>query len=126
VTIQQRDNANTVVDSKFREPIQQAARKSNVTLNGQAKWFSDEELRMRKGGAEQESDGYVLFRFVDLAAAGATITQGDRIIKIGLIDTDVYVTKLQQEGHYPDQGGATLVKAFFQDRTPAKQNRGNL
>jgi hypothetical protein len=39
-------------------------------------------------------------------------------------ELDVYVTKLRYEGHYPDQHGPGLVKAFFNDRAPERQKPG--
>jgi hypothetical protein len=127
VVIQRKDAAATVVDDDFREPVQQAARKSNVTIPGQVKWYSDQDLQMiSKGGPDEVSDGYVLFRYRDLEAANSPIARGDRFIKIGRIDVDVYVTKVEPQAHWPDQGGATLVKAYFTDRQPGRQNRGKL
>ena len=49
----------------------------------------------------------------------------DRFKKIGSVDTDVFITRLEFQGHYPDQGGPTLVKAHFTDRQPSKQRRGS-
>lgn len=126
ITIQQQDQDNSVMDDDFREPIQQSARKANVILPGQIKWGRDENLVPGKGGPSEDSDGYVLFRYYDQAAVGVAITRGDRFIRLGLIDADVYVTGIEPMGHWQDQGGASLFKAYFRDRQPSRQNQGSL
>jgi hypothetical protein len=84
---------------------------------------------MQKYGAEEGEDGYVLVRPVDLAAIGQKIQRGDRIVGYGVgaarIDLDVYVVRIRPEGHYPDLKGPGLLKAFFSDRQPERQNPGN-
>lgn len=126
--IQSVDPASVSQDEGYREPIQTIGRSTTFTVPGQWKWFSDRELRMHKHGAQESSDGYVLVRNVDLRAQGKTISRGDRIIGYGTganrVALDVEVTKLRYEGHYPDQFGPALVKAFFSDREPSRQSRG--
>lgn len=118
----------TIQDEGYREPVQTVAYGETYTAPGQWKWISDRELRMQDAGAEEYSTGYVLFRMSDLRALGKTISRGDRIIGYGSgaakVDLDVYVTKLRYEGHYPDQQGPALVKAFFNDRASERQKRG--
>ncbi len=128
VIIQQKDDSKTFVDDNFREPIQQAARQATKTVNGQPIWGSNTNLRPGRGGPSEDSDGYVLFRVVDLQGQGITLQKGDRFIKSGSLDLDVYVTSLQCSGHWHDVGGGTptLVKAFFKDREPGRQNAGSL
>jgi len=125
IIIQQIDISSTFHDEDFREPIQQSVRKANTTVNGQVKWGIDDSLAMSRGGVSEESAGYVLFRYADLTAASVTLRQNDRFIKIGNVLTDVYILRLQPQGHYPSAGGATLIKAFFADRAPAKQRLGD-
>lgn len=123
VTICQKVTATTVFDEDAREPIGDVERDSSVVVNGQAKWRSQFDVDMEAGGIEESADGYVLFRRVDLVAAGIELQTFDRITKIGTIDTDVYITRLEWTAHYPDQGGPTLVKAHFVDRQPAERER---
>lgn len=113
----------TWFDDDFREPVQHVADDpaGAVQVNGQVKWGMDEQLRTTLSGALAEADGYVLFRYVDLEAESIILKQNDRLIRIGKIDTDVYLVGLRPEGHYTDVGGATLVKAFFKDRQPSRQ-----
>lgn len=128
VEIEPLNRAESIVDPDFQEPVQQASRGPRVTAPAQVQWGLDEELRATLQGAEQGSDGYLLFRTIDLRALSVTLHQGDRFVSIGVgankIDADLYVTALRYNGHYQDQGGATLVKAFFKDRFPSKQTRG--
>jgi len=124
ITIQTLDQANTIYDDDMREVVQQSVRAANVVVPGQVKWGLDQSFQSRREGPKEDSDGYVLFRLVDLNAAGVEVKRETRLIRLGTIDTDVYVTALQYQGHYPDQGGPTLVKAFFKDRQPARQTKG--
>lgn len=126
VIVQQKDDSSTFVDDDFREPVQQSARLVDVTVPGQIKWFNEDELQVNHGGVEVEADGYVLFRRVDLAALGVTLNLNDRFIKLANVETDLYIVGFRPEGHWPDQGGSTLLKAFFRDRTPSRNNKGGL
>ena len=128
VEVEQLDRVETIVDEDYREPVQQAVRGPRKTVPGQIKWTFDDQLRATLVGAEQEAQGYILFRRRELRAASLEIKQGDRFVKIGTganaVLVDLYVVGLRYEGHYPDQGGPALVKAFFKDRMPSKQTKG--
>lgn len=126
VVVQREDKTSTFVDDDFREPVQQAARKTEFTIKGQLLWNYDNKINPQFGGSREDSDGYVLFRYVDLEAIGEEIKRGDRFVKLGKIDTDVYVTEVVPMGHWQDQSGATIVRAYFKDRQPSKQGRGSL
>ena len=125
IQIQVLDRSSTFYDDEMREPIQQSVRGSTVTVPGQVKWGSDQAGISRREGTEESSDGYVLFRLVDLAANGVTLKREDRFIKLGTIETDVYVQRLEYTGHYSDQGGPTMVKAHFVDAQPSRQTKGS-
>jgi hypothetical protein len=97
----------------------------------------DERRIFGRGNDRRQSHGYVLFRLVDVRAAANRagfgqyrLKQNDRFLKFGVgpnaVETDLYIVDLRYSGHYPDQGGASLVKAFFEDRNPSKQNRGGV
>lgn len=118
----QEDNAGagSWFDDDFREPVQQAARAATVTVVGQPRWGDAQKLGASRSGPESEANGYVLFRYVDLEGKSIELQQNDRFLKIGKLNTNVYIVSLRPEGHYDDIGGATLVKAFFKDRQPAK------
>lgn len=126
VTVQREDKAATIVDADFREPVQKAARATEFTIKGQVRWGSDEKLDPQLGGPREESDGWVLFRYADLRAIGEELKRGDRFTRLGLIDTDVYVVEVKPMGHWQDQSGATIMRAYFRDRQPGRQSRGAL
>ena len=131
IAIEPLNRVATIVDDDFREPIQQGNRAIRYSIPGQVKWGGDDQAKASNLGSESESDGYVLFRFVDLRNAGINVVkQGDRFVSMGSgankQDIDVYVVKIQQMGHYPDRSGPSLVRAWFKDRHPAKQNRGGI
>jgi hypothetical protein len=115
------NKAATLYDEDTREPIQQAEHYSSVTVPGQVSWVDTSKMEPTKGGIIQNAQGYVLFRKVDLDALSFMIQINDRITKMGHVDADVYVERIEWLGHYPDQIGPSLVKAFFSDRLPAKQ-----
>ena len=126
ITVQREDKAATIVDEDFREPVQKAARKTEFIAKGQVHWGADEKLDPNFGGSREDSDGWVLFRYADLRAIGEEVKRGDRFTKLGLIDTDVYVVEVKPMGHWQDQSGATIMRAYFKDRQPGRQNRGAL
>lgn len=129
VVIERINTAATIQDPDYEEPVQVVDRSNQVTVLGQPKWRADKRLDAKAYGPDEESDGYVLFRRIDLQAAGVDdINRGDRFISIGiganLREVDLYVTSIRPEGHYTDQGGASLLKAFFRGRHPVHQSRG--
>jgi hypothetical protein len=121
VTIRQLNKAGTLMDNDFREPVQQAVHVSDKTLSGQISWSVKDAMAFTRGGVQESSDGYVLFRSIDLEAASIVLHDNDRIIKLGNIDVDLYIVRLKPCGHYPDATGATMVKAYFADRQPSRQ-----
>ncbi len=123
VIIEQISIPGTSYDADAREPIQQAARSAAVTLPGQVKYGASKDQRFESSGPQEGERGYVLFRQRDLEKASVTLAVNDRITKIGRVDQDAYVTRLEPLGHYGDYGGNTLVKAYFADRQPSKHRR---
>jgi len=125
IKIQKINRAGTLMDEDAREPIQFAKREATLIVPGQVKWVGQFKLEETRGGVVEGSSGYVLFRQVDLDAAnggvGIELEQNDRFTRIGTRDTDVYVIELTPTGHYPDQGGHTMLKAWFGDRGAQKK-----
>lgn len=123
------DPDNTIQDDGYNEPVQTVSYGEKFSVPGQWKWFSSGDLRMQKYGAEEGEDGYVLVRPIDLRSIGKEIKRGDRIIGYGSgvarYDLDVYVVRVRPEGHYPSLNGPGLLKVFFSDRQPERQNPGN-
>lgn len=124
VELEQIDRTSTVYDEDAREPVQVIARDTKKTLKAQVLWGGHEEASSRKGGLQEGDRGYLLFRQKDLTAQGVDLAVGDRFAKIGLIKTDVYISRLEPLGHYPSAGGHTLMKAYFADRAPSRQTKG--
>jgi len=123
--IERIDRDSVIVDEDYGEPFETVARHSTVTIDGQWKWEQDNSLRATDAGAEEGADGYVLFRLTDIRDAGFTsIRRGDKIIAYGSganrVETNVFVIKIKYSGHYPDQSGPSLLKAFFADRNPTE------
>lgn len=125
ITLQQLVRGAAPQDPDYREPVQAPSYAAPLVVPGQVKWKTSHGLRLERGGTVDDSDGYVLFRTVDLRAAGVTTLHiNDRILQFGVDDNavqrQVYITRLEPLGHYPDAGGATLVKAHFKDRQPSR------
>ena len=120
VEIEQIQKASTFFDEDAREPLQQAARSAVIEVEGQPRWGSAEELDAGPGGVIENAAGYVLFRKVDLDAASVTLQINDRFKKIGNVDTDYYVIRIQPTATYNDQGGPAMFRAWFADRLPSK------
>ena len=123
VVIQQILRSTTIMDDDFREPVQSAARTAKKTLKGQVQWRSHNSLSEKNYGPISDASGYVLFILADLNRESITIKREDRFTRMGGVDTDVYVISTRPCGHYPGLG-ATMIKAFFADRQPAKQSPG--
>lgn len=119
VVVEQIDKASTVYDEDTREPVYQASRHAAVSLPGQASYGSSKERSYAAYGPSEDESGYITFLMRDLTAQSVRLCIGDRISKIGNVDHDAYINKLQPMGHYPEFG-ATLMRAYFQDRQPVK------
>jgi hypothetical protein len=124
VTLQILDRAGTVMDEDLREAVQNEARGASIVCPGQVLWTADQRLNLKPEGVKEDSDGYALFRYIDLQALSITLKRDDRIIRVGTVDVDVYIVKLQPMGHYPSASGPTLLKAFFKDKQPGRNTRG--
>jgi hypothetical protein len=127
IEIEQIDRSGTIVDDDYREEVQVVARSAAVTVPGQVKWGAHDRATLSALGADAHSDGYVVFRRDQLRAAGVEdMRQGDRLLAFGAvpnrIEVNVFVEKVQPFAHYGPFGGATLVRVFFRDRSPARQN----
>lgn len=116
VTIEQINRAATIYDDDAREPVQAAARKSQVVVPGQPRWGSSRRLEATAGGPVDNATGYVLFRPIDLEAAGVDLQINDRLRFQG---RELYIVRLQPAGHYG--GVSKLTRAYFADREPAKK-----
>lgn len=119
VSLEQIDRAATLYDDDTRAPLQQAAYKARLTISGQASYGSSKDYAPRAFGRLEQESGFVTFLQRDLEARSITLNIGDRIVAIGNTPHNVFITRLQPMGHYPEYGN-TLVRAYYQDRQPAK------
>ena len=119
VSIQKMDKSATTFDADAREPVRSAPRAATITLNAQVSLRSTERSPDLGGLVSENVGGYLLFRVVDLTAKSYTPSIGDKIVSIGHRSVELYILQSEDLGHYPGQMGATLVKAYFEDRRPA-------
>lgn len=128
----------TVIDPVSREPVRQLWKEGQgpglgetTELEGQMNWNVGTvgKPENHPGGPEEKSDGYVLFRLLDLELAGVAVEQpdgtleisisrGDLIVRIGRRATRLYVVYFRDVAGYTDQGGGTLLEVRFADREP--------
>jgi hypothetical protein len=143
VRIQRRNEAVTVFDRRAREPIRQLWKAGEgpgtgdaIDLVAQVNWNDGHVAKpvFRSGGAEEESEGYLLFRLVDLVSRGVAtersdgtvifgIDRGDRIVRIGRRSTNLYALFFRDVAGYPDQDGCTLFEVNFGSRPPSSPAR---
>lgn len=111
---------DTIYDEDTREPIKQAARASTETVVGQVSWDLKDDVVIGEGGTRLDANGYILFRWVDLNSKSVTLKRQDEIKKIGWQEVKLYIVATKPIGHYSDQAGSTMIKAYFSDRAPSR------
>ena len=116
------DRAGSDMDDQAREPVPGSRHSStSVTVPAQVAYFNHSERARMVAGGMQRILGYLLFRYKDLNDLSYTPRAGDRIVDIGAqTDQNLYLETFEDAGHYPDQQGATMVRAFFTDRKPSR------
>lgn len=140
VRIQRKNVAASTFDARAREPVRQLWRAGEgpgtgdaVDLVAQVNFNREEGIRrpkVRPHGVEEESEGYLLLRVVDLLEAGVAtdngdgtvdfgLDRGDRIVRIGRRRTNYFVVFFRDVASYDDQGGATLLEVNFSSRQPS-------
>ena len=108
ITITPRDNSETAYDPDSREAIGQVIRYgAEVRIKAQVRFQSKDSPDYRSD--EDESGNNLMFRYKDLRKRGYEPARGDRVTKVGHLDTNLYMDKFEPCGHYPDKGGATLL-----------------
>lgn len=124
VVVRLRRKAASKMDPDAREPVGKVARSVKYNLQAQISW-KRQKTDATSTGSETKTEGYILLRRFDLDALGIDINEGDKIETIGtgiaLVEGPFYITMIQYRGHYPGQGGHTLVKAWFNDKKPVRQ-----
>lgn len=121
IVVEQLDRSSTIYDDDAREPIKQVRRTTAVTLEAQVSWTRNRRAAFKlgaQGGVLDEASGYLVFMRRDVAAAGVTLTRGDRITSIAgvAVDPVLYLIGEQRAGHL--SGTANLEIWDFSDRRP--------
>jgi hypothetical protein len=125
VTIARLNRAAMVFDEDAREGLHGARTTPAdvVTLPAQVRWATRDDPQPQGGGVREVSRGALVFHRDDLRRAGVELKRGDRITQIGTgpnaLAVDLYLLGNEPMAHYPDQGGAPLLKWTFGDRNPA-------
>jgi hypothetical protein len=102
-------------------PVNHVVRNEPVTLPGQVVHGDrDQDGNFTQLGTDEERKGYVLFRYEDINKLNINLKRGDKIIKLGQLETELYFTHSTGDpaAHFTGIGGFTLVRMFFQDRDP--------
>jgi hypothetical protein len=130
-TLRKTVRAGTSYDEDAREAIQSVKYGKELRVNAQPNFQSlgDEET-YKNTGRRVMTSGYLLFRYVDLRRADGglclVLEEDDRIVQVGHRKVDIYIYKLEDTGHYPDQDGSSLIKAHCRDRNPSHNKPGAL
>lgn len=125
VTVELINREQLVADGDARESFHGARQVAaqRVTVKAQRKVMSATEPAVSVAGFSETAKGYILVRTVDLRRLNITLRRGDRIVQFGAglnaAAADVYLMLSEDMGHYPGQGGATLQKWYYTDRSPA-------
>lgn len=121
VEIEPADKANALYDRDAREPVRSVARAATIVLEAQVEYRDPGDPRWQAMGIHESVTGYLLFRVLDLEAAGYTPgpTGGDRIVRIGHRTASLFTLQRKDAGHYGSEDGSTLVLVYFGDRRPS-------
>lgn len=122
-TFEQLNKPGTGIDSDFREPVSHKRRGARIEVLGQVSAMVHTLARLQRtqtGDAKPETM-HAVFRPRDLVAAGVTIKQGDRLVKIAVngdgIDVSLIVIDVTKGSYLKSQGKHLLVHVNFeQDR----------
>ena len=126
VTIERMNTSEMVMDDDAREPIHGARSASSdaVIIDAQIKIESEAAPDYEPGGPRQVESGYILCRTKDMdqkLGSGVIFKRGDRITKMGRrTGLDLYITRHQPMGHWPDQQGTTIIRFYYEGRDPVQ------
>lgn len=116
----------SLMDNDAREPIGKVVRDVSKDLIAQISW-NKEQSEASPGGEVKKTEGYLLFRVIDLHNAGVTLSSGDKITEIGTgiskqENLVLYIYRLDPCIYIPALGGHRGLKAYFGDKKPVRQN----
>lgn len=114
--------ADTAWDPDFREPLGAKATGKEVTLLGQVN-LGSKQLRERDRtatGDREPSEGHLVFRRMDVEAAGIAVKKGDRVVRVAGEPVDFVITEVRPES--PLAGKFLLVYAEFTHDVEARES----
>lgn len=140
VTFEIIDRDDSVFDQYAREPVGQVVREGEspesgerITIKAQVSYYyagaRQYDPRWVRGGVIEETNAYLAVRYKDLVNAGLMtqtadgtfdemrLKRGDRVIKIGRENVNLYVDGFKPFGHYPGRR-QTLLQVDLTDRHP--------
>lgn len=124
VEIEQINKTTTVASggiSGRHEHMGNIQRDTKFTIQAQISFGNTEQqTKFSQLGPDEQAGGYLVLRIIDLENLGKTLKRGDKIVKMGNRDVELFL--LHSDGdpaaHFSSIGGFTLVRMFFGDRNP--------
>lgn len=104
-----------------RETQNYVAREAQSSIDAQISFSNNSNMPgYSQMGVDEQANGYILVRYKDMAALGITLKRGDKIVKIGQIDTNYFLLHGNGDpaAHFSGPNQFTLIKLFFSDREP--------
>ena len=99
IVVKKLSKTKTHWDDDFEEPVGKKDRTVEVTVMGQpnlaARRF--ERRDPSRTGDREPSNARITFRKSDLESKGVEIAKGDRVVKIGSLETDFLVAEVRPE-----------------------------
>lgn len=105
----------TVYDSERREPIGDPVY-TTYRIKAQRTNVNREVPLFEQYGVNEQVRGWFVIDIKHAENAGYKPKRGDRVIKFGNWDEEVYVVNTQPEAHYGP--GPYLMRLYFSDRRP--------
>lgn len=106
-----------VTGRKF--PSNTIVRKTQITLPAQVVFGDrDQKGNPTQMGTDEQRKGYIVIRYADLASQNVTLQRGDKIIKMGQLNAELFLTHSSGDPAAHIAGVFNLVRMFFQDRNP--------
>lgn len=114
IKLHQRNAADTVMDSDFREPASTRAFDAGVVVKGQVnfgmKKYAEQDITMT--GDKGDTMGWFCFRKSDLDRAGISLQKGDRVSEVAGEAMDLEIVEARPES--PLRGRFLLIYADFE------------
>jgi len=122
VVIEQIDKTTTPYPSgvsgrKF--PANHVERKAQLTIPAQVVHGDrDQKGNPTMLGTDEQRKGYIVIRYEDMTNLGITLKRGDKIVKMGQLDCELFLTISAGDPAAHIAGMFNLVRMFFSDRNP--------